>query len=144
MAIVASKSNRFRLAKQQLCMCITLFLYISLLPLNDYKVKWPNFTFFWGRERQGNKINSSVSVRTRARPPLFSSNINSFLLSNCATWIIAKWFERMQSVFFSNVFMDVLLDRKVPTTDPNSMQGICYISTHKASPPLPCQPYFSF
>ena len=34
------KSNRFRLAKQQLCTWITLFfLYISLLSLHDYDVK---------------------------------------------------------------------------------------------------------
>ena len=33
------KSNRFRLAKQQLCTCITLFLYISLPSLHEYNVK---------------------------------------------------------------------------------------------------------
>ena len=33
-------------------------------------------------------------------PPLLSSNINSLLFSNWATWdIIAKWFERMRSLF---------------------------------------------
>ena len=44
------KSIRFRLAKQQLCTCITLFLYISLPSLHDYNVKVPNFTFCRGRE----------------------------------------------------------------------------------------------
>ena len=34
----------------------------------------------------GKAINSTISVWTRARPPLFSSNINSLLLSNWATW----------------------------------------------------------
>ena len=38
------KSNRFTLAKQQLCTCIT-FLYISLPSLNDYNVKIPDFLF---------------------------------------------------------------------------------------------------
>ena len=33
------KTNKFRLAKQQLCTCITLFLYISLPWLQDYNVK---------------------------------------------------------------------------------------------------------
>ena len=31
-------------------------------------------------------INSTISVWTRARPPLFSSNQNSLLLSNSANW----------------------------------------------------------
>ena len=45
------KSNRFGMAKQQLCTCITPpFLYISLPSLHDYVVKRPNFTFFGGRE----------------------------------------------------------------------------------------------
>ena len=33
------KSNRFRLAKQQLCMCITFFCTIFLPLLHDYNVK---------------------------------------------------------------------------------------------------------
>ena len=32
------------------------FLYISLPSLHNYDVKWPNFTFIWGRERQGDKF----------------------------------------------------------------------------------------
>ena len=48
------KSNRFRLAKQQLCTCITLFvhLYISLPPLHDNDEKNSNFTFCVGREHK--------------------------------------------------------------------------------------------
>ena len=46
------KSNTFRLAKQELCTCITLFWYISLPSLHDYDVKVPNFTFCWGREHR--------------------------------------------------------------------------------------------
>ena len=46
------KRNRFRSAKQQLCTCITLFLYISLPSLHDYNVKVPNFTFCRGREHK--------------------------------------------------------------------------------------------
>ena len=29
------------------------FLYISLLSLHNYDVKWPNFKFIWEREQQG-------------------------------------------------------------------------------------------
>ena len=29
------------------------FLYISLLSLHNYDVKWPNLKFTWERERQG-------------------------------------------------------------------------------------------
>ena len=39
-----------RLSKEQPCICITLFLYISLPSLYDYDVKLPNFTFCRGRE----------------------------------------------------------------------------------------------
>ena len=37
------------------------------------------FKFTWERERQGDKF-------YRARSPLFSTNVNSYLLSNMATW----------------------------------------------------------
>ena len=47
-----AKSNRFlRLAKQQLCTCITLFLYISLPSPHNYNVKVPNFRFCRELER---------------------------------------------------------------------------------------------
>ena len=46
------KGNRVRLAKEKLCTCITLFLYISLLSLHDYDVKLPNFTFCGGLEHK--------------------------------------------------------------------------------------------
>ena len=39
------KKNVFRLAKQQLCTCIMLFLYISLLLLHHHNVKVPKFMF---------------------------------------------------------------------------------------------------
>ena len=32
------------------------FLYISLLSLHSYDVKWPNFKFTWQQERQGDKF----------------------------------------------------------------------------------------
>ena len=32
------------------------FLYISLLSLHNYDVKWPNFKFTWERERQGDEF----------------------------------------------------------------------------------------
>ena len=44
MAMRIKKNNRFRLAKQQLCMRATFFLYNSLPSLHDYNVKIPNFT----------------------------------------------------------------------------------------------------
>ena len=51
---------------------------------NDYDVKWPNFKFFWGWERQGDKFYHLCLNLGMA--PLFSSNINSLLLSIWATW----------------------------------------------------------
>ena len=46
------KNYRVRLAKKQLCTCITLFWYISLPSLYDYDVKIPNFTFCGVREHK--------------------------------------------------------------------------------------------
>ena len=46
------KRNRFRLAKQQLCTRIMLFLHISLTSLNDYNVKVAKFTFCRRREHK--------------------------------------------------------------------------------------------
>ena len=46
------KSNTFRLAKQELCTCITFFWYISLPSLHDYDLKVPNFTFCGGCEHK--------------------------------------------------------------------------------------------
>ena len=60
------------------------FLYISLLFLHNYNVKWPNVNLL--ENRNGKAINSSISVWTRARAPLFSSNQNSILSSNRANW----------------------------------------------------------
>ena len=54
------------------------FLYISLPSLRDYN------SFF--QHGNGNAINSTISVWTRVRPPFFSCNLNSLLLSNWATW----------------------------------------------------------
>ena len=54
------------------------FLYISLPSLHDCN------SFF--DHRNGNTINSTISVWTRVRAPFFSSNWNSLLLSNWATW----------------------------------------------------------
>ena len=46
-------------AKQQLCTCITLFLYISLPPLHDYDVKMPNYSFYGGRKQATRKFTFS-------------------------------------------------------------------------------------
>ena len=47
-----NKNNRVRLAKQQLCTCITLCCHISLPSLHDYNVRVPNFTCCLGREHK--------------------------------------------------------------------------------------------
>ena len=80
------------------------FLYISLPFLHNHGVKWPIFEFTWVYGN-GKTIDSTIFVWTRVRSPLFVSKINSLLLSNWATWIMAKWSERMLILFFpSDVF----------------------------------------
>ena len=44
------------ISKQQLCTCITLFLYISFPFLHDYDVKMPNFVFYGGRKQATTKF----------------------------------------------------------------------------------------
>ena len=44
------------------------FLYISLLSLHNYDVKWPNFKFIWERERQGDKF-YHLCLNSGAVPP---------------------------------------------------------------------------
>jgi len=49
------------------------FLYISLLSLHNYNVKWPNFKFTWERERQGDEfhhfcLNSGVVSSLQFQP----------------------------------------------------------------------------
>ena len=58
--------------------------FFSLPSQQDYDVKWPNLSFF--EDENGEAINSTLSVWTRAWPPLFSSSISSLLLSNWVTW----------------------------------------------------------
>ena len=47
---------------------------------------WNDHILNFFEDGNGKAINSIISVRTRAWPPLFSSNINSPLLSNWANW----------------------------------------------------------
>ena len=65
----------------------------------------------------GKAINSTISVLTRARFPLFSSNQNSLLLSNKANWDNREKILKGCEVYFSATFSRTspLSDRKVPT-----------------------------
>ena len=53
------------------------FLYISLLSLHNYDLKWPNFKFTWERERQGDEFYhfclNSGAVSSLQFQPKFSS-----------------------------------------------------------------------
>ena len=54
------------------------FLYISLPSLYNYDVKWPNFTYFWGRKRQDDKL-YHLCLNSVAAPSLqFQSKTPSF------------------------------------------------------------------
>ena len=58
------------------------FLYISLPSLNNYDVKILSLL----GDGNGKVINSTISVRTGARSPLFSSSQNPVLLSKRTNW----------------------------------------------------------
>ena len=75
------KSNTFRLAKQELCTCITLFWYISLPSLHDYDLKVPNFTFCGGCEHTRQRFSFSFP-QLRCSPLEFISKKSCQHLSN--------------------------------------------------------------
>ena len=82
------------------------FFYISLLSLLNYDAKWPNFKFTWERERQDDKfyhlcLNSGAVPSFHLQPKFPSANWDNR----------AKKFERMRSLFFCDVFMDVAVVR---------------------------------
>ena len=108
------RSNRFWLAKQQLCTCITLFCTFLFLPCTTTKWNDKILSVFWGRERQGDKfyhlcLNSGVA-------PLFSSNINFPLLSNWATRDNGEMVWKDAAAYLSGTLLwkSPLSDRKVP------------------------------
>ena len=75
----------FRLAKQQLFTCITLFRTFLSNSLHDHDVKVPNFTFCWGRWTQDNDflflfLNFDTSLLE------FNSRTNCQLLTNWTRW----------------------------------------------------------
>ena len=75
------KSNTFRLAKQELCTCITLFWYISLPSLHDYDLKVPNFTFCGGCEHTRQRFSFSFP-QLRCSPLEFIAKKSCQHLSN--------------------------------------------------------------
>ena len=94
------RSNRFRQAKQQLCTCITLFMYISLPSLHDYNVKLPNLTFCRGRGTEDNDFffffwTLMQSFRFQLLTRIKRDGINAIK------------FEAAQIHFFSDVFVAV-------------------------------------
>ena len=66
------KSNRFNEQNNNSAQA-SHFLYISLLSLHSYDVKWPNFKFTWEQERQDNKfyllcLNSGAAPSLQLQP----------------------------------------------------------------------------
>ena len=76
------KSNRFN--DQQLCTCITLFCQFLCRPCTT--TTWNGQTLSLLENGNDKAMNSTISDWTRARSPLFTSNLNSLLLSKRATW----------------------------------------------------------
>ena len=97
-------------AKQQFCKCITLFCTFLCSPC--ITKTWNDQILSLLGNGSGKAINSTISVRTWARSPLFSSNPNSLLLGNSAPWNNRqKKVKGCEVLFFSDVFMDVAVVR---------------------------------
>ena len=71
-------------AKQQLCTCITLFCTFLCSPCTT--TTWNDAILSLLGNGNGEAINSTISVRTRARSLLFSSKLSSLLLRNWTPW----------------------------------------------------------
>ena len=70
--------------KKKLCTCITLFCKFLARPCTT--TTWNDQIWSLLGNGNGKAINSTISVRIRARSLLFSSKLNSLLLSNWAPW----------------------------------------------------------
>ena len=70
------KCNRFTLAKQQLCTCITHFCTFLCLPYASSRIEKDTVK----------AINATISPWSRTRSPLFSYKLLSLLSSNWVTW----------------------------------------------------------
>lgn len=77
--------NNIRIwAKQQLCTCIALSCTFLCSPYTT--MTWNDQILILLENGNSKAVNSTISVWTRARSPLFSSNLNSLILSNRVTW----------------------------------------------------------
>ena len=101
---------------QQLCTCISLFCTFPFSPCTT--TTWNEQILSLLGNRNGEAINSTVSVRIQARSLLFSSNPNSLLLSNWTPWNNRKKVKGCK-VYFSATFSwtSLLSDRKVPDSN---------------------------
>ena len=90
------------ISKKQQLTCITLFCTFLCCPCTT--TTWNDQILSLLGNGNGKVINSTISVWTRARSPIFSSNQNSLLLSNKANWVITKKFKRMRSLLFKERF----------------------------------------
>ena len=75
------------------------FLYISLPSLHSTTTTWNGQILRSFEKGNGQDINSSISVWTRGRSPLFSSNIYSPLFSIWATWYNREKVKWAKSIF---------------------------------------------
>ena len=99
------KNNRFNEQNNNPARASRLFC--TLLCCTCTTTTWNDHTLSLLEYGNDKAINSTISVWTQARPPLFESSQNSLLLTNRANWVIAKTSKRMRSLFWSDVFMDV-------------------------------------
>ena len=97
------KVIRLMSTKQQLCTCITLFCTFLCRPWTT--TTWKDQILSLLENGNGKEINSTISVWTRARSPLFSSNVDSLLLINRATWDYRQivWKNMKSSLFFEKL-----------------------------------------
>ena len=108
------KSNMFRLAKQQLCTCMTFLLYISSPSLHDYDAKRPIIISSFMVDVNKRQRFSFSFRELRYSPLEFNSWKNRQQLTNYCkrVGIRAMTFEASRIHFFGDVFAAVAV---VPT-----------------------------
>ena len=103
------KSNWFRLVKQQVCTCITLFLYISQPSLHDYNMKVPNFTFCRGRKHKRQQLSFSFPELWYSPLEFHPDKICHYIWRIRRDGISATKIEAVRIHFLSHVFVAVAI-----------------------------------
>ena len=118
--MTATKTSEKHSKLQQLCMCISYFLYIFSQSLHAYNVKFPQATFYHDGGHTHNTMNFSFTFYTWIQSPRiqFQENSPTFdIFSELELGLLTK-FKKKQHLF-NNVTFLLLLPSSLPKLYPS-------------------------